>query len=79
VTADLIAQAVVAVITIAYLAMLWAVLRHHEAERRGWAAERRALVDRAIAQHTGEILALDRLAQGPRPEREPAPAIEGLS
>lgn len=29
-------------------------------ERQRWAEERKALVDRAIARHTGEVLALDR-------------------
>ena len=54
----------------------------HQRERDEWASERRALVDRAIARHSGEIIALDREAhKGDQPptEREPPRYIEGLS
>jgi hypothetical protein len=50
------------------------------AERAEWASERRQLVDRAIARHTGEIIALDKSDKGTTP-RPPAPErlVEGLS
>jgi hypothetical protein len=50
-------------------------------ERTGWAAERLALVDRAIASHTGEVIALDRTrAAGKVHQPKPEPIeIEGLS
>jgi hypothetical protein len=77
---------VIAVLTaiIAFIAIVSAVLQvmHAQmmaAERRDWAAERRMLIDRAIAAHTGEVVALDRAHNGqPREERE-RPLIEGLS
>jgi hypothetical protein len=58
--------------------VLGAVLKAHGRERQEWGAERRSLVDRAIARHAGEVIGLDK-AQKPRPEREPAPVIEGLN
>lgn len=55
-------------------------LDKHEAEREQWAAERKQLVDRAIARHTGEVIAFDREGR-PRPERVESPydGIVGLS
>lgn len=59
--------------------VLCAVVGSHGRERREWADERRALVDRAIAQHTGEVIALDR-AQKPKAERDHEPVlVEGLN
>lgn len=57
----------------------------HQRERERWTAERRALVDRAIARHSGEILAYDRSAnRSPTnatadPDRPRNVLIEGLS
>jgi len=53
------------------------VLRMQSSERKDWVMERRSLVDRVIAQHTGEIIALDRSAQPreQRPEREHPVAV----
>lgn len=50
------------------------------AERAKWATERKELVNRAIARHAGEIVALDREGK-PKPEREDSSPIfvEGLS
>lgn len=52
-------------------------------ERNEWKSERRFLIDRTIARHVGEILALDRMDEkrehGERPQREHVPTIpEGL-
>jgi hypothetical protein len=49
-------------------------------ERAKWATERKELVNRAIARHAGEIVALDREGK-PKPEREDKPPVyvEGLS
>lgn len=63
--------------------LLW----EHEAERTAWQGERRFLIDRAIAQHINEVIALEREdtrkklsdyadVTQPRAER---PLIEGLS
>jgi hypothetical protein len=78
---------IVAVIALAAVAVALAgvhavVLRTHDRERERWSQERRALVDRAIAQHAGEIIALDRQASPrPKPDRRPDGPIlvEGLN
>ena len=54
------------------------VLRLQGMERQEWVAERRSLVDRVIAQHTGEVIALDRNQRSPR-ERTETPTAVGLS
>jgi hypothetical protein len=52
----------------------------HQAERDAWANERRFLIDRAIARHVGEVLALEREANRPADtERAVRPLLEGLS
>lgn len=75
----MIAAAIVAGAVVAVLAgVLVGVLRMHASERREWTAERRVLIDRAIAQHTGEVLALDRNKdRTPRPDVV-RPIAEGL-
>jgi len=67
-----------AAVAVVLAGVVCALLVGQGRERTAWAAERRSLVDRAIAQHTGEVIALDR-AQKPRPVREPPPVIEGLN
>lgn len=57
--------------------ILLLVLKMHNTERRDWVAERRSLVDRVIAQHSGEVIALDRNQRPPR-ERTPQPEPVGL-
>lgn len=52
-------------------------------ERDEWKSERRFLIDRTIARHVGEVLALDRMddrrEHGDQPQREHVPTIpEGL-
>lgn len=59
--------------------VLLLVLRLQAEERREWVAERRSLIDRAIAQHTGEILALDRQSQQPPREHAERPQPIGIS
>lgn len=66
---------VAGVVAVALAVVLVIVLRQQAAERREWAAERRALIDRAIASHVGEIVALDRQAR-PAPPRESTPRPE---
>jgi hypothetical protein len=66
--------------TVLLAGVVLALVSAHASERREWVAERKTLVDRAIASHTGEILALDR---GHAPPREPRsehlrPVAEGL-
>jgi hypothetical protein len=68
-----------AMVAVVLAGVLVLVLRMQAAERREWVAERRALVDRAIAQHVGEIVTLDRTSR-PREVREPTdrPQAVGL-
>lgn len=71
--------ALAAVVVLLGVAVIMLV-QDHEVERREWRDERRGLVDRAIAQHTGEIVALDRQA-APKPMRMDSPmrpTAEGL-
>jgi hypothetical protein len=76
VIAAVIALAVVAVVL---AGVLCALVATQGRERASWAAERRALVDRAIAQHTGEVIALDRAQTRPKREVEPRVPVEGLN
>lgn len=61
----------------ALVGVLLLVLRLHESERKDWVMERRSLIDRVIAQHTGEVIALDRNQRPPR-ERPDVPQAIGL-
>jgi hypothetical protein len=61
-------------VAVVLVGVLVVILRMQAAERREWASERRALVDRSIARHTGEVIALDR--QQSAPAREPRPDAE---
>jgi hypothetical protein len=76
---------IVAVIVLALalaiaLAVIGGLVRSHQGEREQWAQERRALTDRVIARHIGEVLALDRNAQRPTIDDRGEPVlIEGLS
>ena len=70
---------VVCIIACAAMAAFLLVIGRHETEREAWTVERKQLVDRAIARHAGEVLALDREPK-PKPDRdEPAVYIEGIS
>ena len=79
-----IALAVVAIA--ALVTLIWTLDKHeHEREqwakeREQWAKERKQLVDRAIARHAGEVVALGREPK-PKVERDPASIIytEGLT
>lgn len=72
----------VVVLSCAVLAQIGAVVlatRSMDRERQAWVAERKQLVDRAIARHSGEVLALDRQqTRAPSPRTEPV-LVEGLS
>lgn len=77
--------AVVAGIAIVVLAGILAfIIYSHDLERQAWWHERRYLIDRAIAQHVGDVVALDRMdikreADDPEPHRErPQLHPEGL-
>ena len=73
-----IALALVAVVLAGVLVL---ILRAQGSERREWVMERRSLIDRVIAQHTGEVIALDRNStRGPRSEQQgDRPSAVGLS
>jgi hypothetical protein len=58
--------------------MLVVTLRQLGIFMREWSAERRVLVDRAIAKDYGEVIAMDRAARPPK-DREPPKLVEGLS
>jgi len=71
----MIAAVVILAGAVAVLAAMACVLvLLHQRERDNWSAERRALVDRAIARHSGEIIAFDR--QAGRAAADPKPAVE---
>lgn len=74
--ATVIALAAVAVVL---AGALCAVVYSHGRERHEWALERRSLVDRAIARHAGESIAMDRAARGEVKERPLPVLVEGLS
>lgn len=57
----------------ALILMLWA------RDKRECASERKQLIDRIIARHTGEVIALDRTDKRPTKQVEPDKLIEGLS
>lgn len=69
-----IAIVALAVVVVAELAVLVWVLDRQ-------AQERRRLVDRAIARHANEIIALDREPKPPRPDKAPNDEVNvvGLS
>lgn len=70
---------VLAIIVFCLIATLSFAIGSHARERETWAVERKQLVDRAIARHAGEVLALDREPK-PRPDRDEPPVyIEGLA
>jgi hypothetical protein len=70
---------VVAAVCISLLAALVIIIDRHEEERETWTVERKQLVDRVIARHTGEVLALDREPK-PKPNHDEPPVyVEGLS
>ena len=80
-TTALVVVAAVALVVLA--AVLIYVLVGIKGERHDWQAERRFLMDRAIARHTGEVVALDKMEdrrQNGAPEpRERIPTMpEGL-
>ena len=70
---------VLAIVCVSLLAALVIIIDRHEEEREAWTVERKQLVDRAIARHTGEVLALDREPKV-KPDRDDPPVyVEGLS
>jgi hypothetical protein len=58
------------------------IIRGQAMERRQWAEERHGLVDRAIARHVGEVVALDRqprtVKPGPLDNQPDRPVPVGL-
>lgn len=70
---------ILALVACALMAAFIRVLDQHENEREAWAVERKQLVDRAIARHAGEVLALDREPKEKPDRDEPAVYVEGLS
>lgn len=66
-------------VAVVLVGVMCALLVSQGRERTSWAAERRSLVDRAIAHHTGEVIALDRAQIRPKREVEPRQPVEGLN
>ena len=64
-------------------AVILALLRSVNAERAAWATERKVMLDRIVARHSAEVVALDReqrlreVPPEPRPPRD-IPIAEGL-
>jgi signal transduction histidine kinase len=54
------------------------ILRWHDNERDAWRVERAELVNRAIARHAGEVIALDRQAKPTTHEPVDRPVPVGL-
>lgn len=81
---DVAVIAIFAVLVAALLTLLiLTLLSRQDSERALWHEERRFLTDRAIARHTGEVLALDRSedkrTNGPEAPKERVPVLpEGL-
>jgi hypothetical protein len=71
------AVAFVSVVAVLIAGALVYVVGLQGRERQHWADERRALVDRIIAHHAGEVIALDRSAQpkAARTEQERPQAV----
>jgi hypothetical protein len=71
----------IAIVVLAALLVVQA--RGVAAEREEWKNERRFLIDRAIAQHVGEVIALERedarKSKSRGEEAVPRPLLEGLS
>lgn len=56
------------------------MVRSFQRERESWTAERKALVDRAIARHSGEVMAMDRNDRKAHPPQErETRLVEGLT
>lgn len=72
------------VAVLALAALVYFQSRTHATEREQWRNERRFLIDRAIARHVGEVVALERedtRKENPPPSEPSVPRhlIEGLS
>ena len=65
------------IIVVVLVSTMWFLIIQQTKERELWREERRFLIDRAIASHVGDIVALDRIDQkgktDPTPEREHVP------
>lgn len=71
---------IAAVVTLGVVAVVLAVvvcvlLVMQSRERERWSDERRRLVDRAIARHSGEIIAFDRQAKADPPKEREEPKL----
>lgn len=76
-----VAVVALAVVVVLLAAAVGVLVRTNENERHDWTNERRMLLDRVIATHVGEIVALDRTAGVNRKESRPdqlRPVAEGL-
>ena len=68
------------IVAVAIAVALVLVVVAHARERQHWADEREGLIDRIIAKHAGEVIAMDRASapKAPRPEPAIRPVAEGL-
>ena len=64
-------------VTVALIGVLVVLLRMQAAERSEWSEERMALLDRVIAKHAGEVIAMERMSK-PRPLSESMPRPEAV-
>lgn len=64
-------------VIVVLVATVWFLIIEQTKERELWRDERRFLTDRLIADHVGDVIALDRVDQkgkaDPTPERERLP------
>lgn len=68
------------IVAVAIAVALVLVVQSHARERQQWTDERGQLIDRIIAKHAGEVIAMDRASTPKAPRAEPLvrPVAEGL-
>ncbi len=74
------AVAVLAIVAfIASLGVIVVLVGMQDRDRQQWNDERRMLIDRIIAKHSGEVIGLDRSSTPKVKEPSPPRLVEGLS
>jgi hypothetical protein len=69
------------IVIVALLALIAWITHTQSREREAWGEERRFLIDRTIARHMGEVVAIEReqKSSDAAVERVVRPLLEGLS
>jgi hypothetical protein len=66
------------VVAAGLIGVLVVLLRMQAAERSEWSEERMALLDRVIAKHAGEVIAMERIGKPRNITDTPRPEAVGL-